>query len=372
MNAPLTDPMLRRSETAQSAQKRRAVVFGGGIGMFPPLMKRLSQEFDVVANPQPNIGRAKATALRLLCLRWGRERSFRTWRYRMEKTPWAFDEVTRESERLLEPLRDRCDVILFFGAMHAPCFDIDKPMFVFTDSCRWLSARNAFDTFSHFRSQEDERGWLEREGHVYRTAKRVFVGSEYVRAAMIAHYGLAPEQVVNCGFGAGEGRTILYIGKGDFERKGGVALMQAFERVRARVPDAVLHVVGQERLGRVPGVVSHGIVRDRALLGRLMAEAHVFSLPSLIDRNPISLLEAMAAGTPCVSSDYGAMPEMVGDAGLVVPCNDVPALAEALLRILEDSRYARTLGERGRRRFEERYNWDSVWRVIQPEIRRAL
>jgi len=66
------------------------------------------------------------------------------------------------------------------------------------------------------------------------------------------------------------------------------------------------------------------------------------------------------------------MPEMVGDAGLVAPCNDVDALAAALIRILQDADYARTLGERGRRRFEQIFNWDSVWNIVSREIRTAL
>jgi mannosyltransferase len=66
------------------------------------------------------------------------------------------------------------------------------------------------------------------------------------------------------------------------------------------------------------------------------------------------------------------MPEMVGDAGIVAPCGDVEALAAALVRILRDADLARAMGERGRLRFERRFNWDSVWQIIQREIRGAL
>jgi glycosyltransferase involved in cell wall biosynthesis len=104
----------------------------------------------------------------------------------------------------------------------------------------------------------------------------------------------------------------------------------------------------------------------------LMRSAHVFALPSLVDRNPISILEAMAAATPCIASDYGAMPGMVGDAGIITPCNDADALAVALLKLLLDKNLARTLGERGRRRFKEIYNWDSVWQVIRREMQEVL
>jgi glycosyltransferase involved in cell wall biosynthesis len=239
------------------------------------------------------------------------------------------------------------------------------------------------DTISHFANRRDEAQWLALEGELYRKALRVFVGSDFVRNALIEQYKVEPARAVNSGFGAGDafgdpydkqfdGRTVLYIGKGDFEKKGGTLLMKAFERVRRAVPQAELHIVGQDRLPVQDGVVNHGFVRDRAKLVGLMRGAHVFALPSLVDRNPISILEAMSASTPCVASDYGAMPEMVGDAGLIAPCNDVDALAAALIRILQDADLARAMGERGRRRFEQQFNWDSVWKIIEREIRTAL
>lgn len=376
--------LIQHSATVLRAGERpRAVVFGGGIGMFPPLLERLGREFEIVANPVLQEPRLASLWYRLVSLRPSRHASYRAWRYHMEKTPWAFDLFTREAARALEPLRGRYDVILFFGAMCAPGRSDGTPMFVFTDSCRWLSSRNQHDEISHFRSARDEREWLAREGEVYRRAARVFVGSDFVREALLAHYGVEPARAVTTGFGAGaifgepyeksfDGRSILYIGKGDFEKKGGTLLMKAFEQVRHEIPDALLHVVGQERLPVAEGVVNHGFVRDKARLVGLMRQAHVFALPSLVDRNPISILEAMAAATPCIASDYGAMPEMVGDAGLIAPCGDEQALVAALLRLLRDPALARTMGARGRARYEQRFNWESVWDLTVREIREAL
>jgi glycosyltransferase involved in cell wall biosynthesis len=380
---PLENPPISPSPAAASRAKRRAVVFGGGIGMFPPLLQRLGEEFEIVEAITLHEPKLAASWYKLRSIRWPRTAWYRKWRYFMEKTGWAFRQKTRQAQRRLEPLRDRYDVILFFGAMFAPGVRSDKPMFLFTDSCRWLSSRNVHDSISHFANARDEREWLALESQVYRDAARIFVGSDFVRDALVAHYGVDPAHAVTSGFGAGagfgdaydkqfDGRTILYIGKGDFEKKGGVLLMDAFRIVRRTRPDARLHIVGQDRLPEAEGVVNHGFVRDRAKLVGLMREAHVFALPSLVDRNPISLLEAMATATPCIASDYGAMPEMVADAGLIAPCGDVEALAAALLRILDDADFARALGERGRARYEQQFNWDAVWRVIRAEIRAAL
>src|SRR5262249_30384902 len=148
--------------------------------------------------------------------------------------------------------------------------------------------------------------------------------------------------------------TVLFIGKGDFEKKGGLVLLEAFGLVRREIPEAVLHVVGQASIPRVPGVASHGFVADRTELRDLMKAAHVFVLPSFVDRFGVSLIEAMAAATPCIASDYGALPEVVADAGLVVPRGGAGALAEALLAVLRDKALAAELGRRGRLRFEER------------------
>lgn len=346
-------------------------------------MQRFQEEFDIVATLRPTLSTPYHLACLLLSIRWPRETWYRRWRHYLEKTPASFRALTRISQRQLRAWEGKYDVILFMGAMYAPAMQLETPLFVFTDSCRWLSARNPYDEISHFRNAAEEAAWLTLEREVYRSASRIFVGSDFVRRALIEHYGVAADKAVVSGFGAGigfgapyekvlDGRSILYIGKGDFEKKGGIVLMRAFEQVRREIPDAQLHVVGQDRLPEIPGVVNHGFVRDRQKIVGLMRAAHVFALPSLVDRNPITILEAMAASTPCVASNYGAMPDLVGDAGIIAPCNDVDALAAALISILRDQDLSRRLGAAGRRRFEEKYNWDSIWNVIRAEMRSAL
>jgi glycosyltransferase involved in cell wall biosynthesis len=361
----------------------RAVVFGGGIGMFPPLMQRFREDFEIVALLSPRLPAWYEVWYRMVSVRWPRNSWYRKWRYYLEKTPSVFRMLTRDSARQLKSLEGQYDVILFFGAMFAPGAGADKPLFLFTDSCRALSSSNVHDEVSHFHSRRDESEWLALEAAVYKSASRIFVGSDFVRDALVTRYGVPPQKAVTSGFGAGgsfgdpyeksfDGKTILYIGKGDFEKKGGTLLMKAFEQVRQVLPEAQLHIVGQDRLPAAPGVVNHGFVRDKERLVALMRAAHVFALPSLVDRNPISILEAMAAATPCIASDYGAMPELVADAGIIAPSGDDAALTAALIKILRDPDLARTLGERGRRRFQESLNWDSVWKVIRREMNEAL
>jgi glycosyltransferase involved in cell wall biosynthesis len=72
------------------------------------------------------------------------------------------------------------------------------------------------------------------------------------------------------------------------------------------------------------------------------------------------LVEAMAAGVPVIGSSSGAIPEVIGDAGLVVPERDSGALAHAIDRVLTEPGLRQTLVERGRRRVVDHYAWGVV------------
>ena len=136
-------------------KKLRAVVCGSGIGMFPPLMQRFREEFDIVAMLTPRIAPWYAWWHRLTSLRWPRSAWYRQWRYRLEKTPASFRMLTEDFSRQLDALEDQYDVILFLGAMLSPGIRRGKHIFVFSDSCRWLSSRNVNDDISHFRDARD-------------------------------------------------------------------------------------------------------------------------------------------------------------------------------------------------------------------------
>lgn len=72
------------------------------------------------------------------------------------------------------------------------------------------------------------------------------------------------------------------------------------------------------------------------------------------------IVEAMATGIPVIGSTCGAIPEVIGDAGLVFPEGDGDALAAALRRVLADQSLRERLGVAGRQRVEEHYSWERV------------
>ena len=72
------------------------------------------------------------------------------------------------------------------------------------------------------------------------------------------------------------------------------------------------------------------------------------------------LVEAMASGVPVVGSTCGAIPEVVGDAGLIFPENDSEALGNALLKMLKDADLRRKFSNAGRLRVEQNFTWNIV------------
>jgi glycosyltransferase involved in cell wall biosynthesis len=145
---------------------------------------------------------------------------------------------------------------------------------------------------------------------------------------------------------------VLFVGN-DVERKGLPTLVDA---VAALEGEAVLDVVSGDEIDERDFVRVHrGVTAGSERLRELYSEADVFALPTHADAVPWAVLEAMAAGLPVVASDVGAIPEMVGESGEMVPPGDAAALAAALRR-LRDPERRRRLGEAAHERVHENYD----------------
>lgn len=128
----------------------------------------------------------------------------------------------------------------------------------------------------------------------------------------------------------------------DFDAKGGRTVLEAFRIVRQARADAELIIIGSEpRLSQAEqgarGVTWLPKVARAELLDHYMPGFDVMAYPTEFDGLPLTLLEAMSLGVPVATSDYLAMPEIVGHgaAGSVTPRGDARALASALLTLLE-------------------------------------
>jgi glycosyltransferase involved in cell wall biosynthesis len=95
--------------------------------------------------------------------------------------------------------------------------------------------------------------------------------------------------------------------------------------------------------------------------------ARMLLLPSLAEGFGLTALEAMACGTPVITSNRSSLPEVVADAGLLIDPEDTTTMAEAMARLFEDTRLAKELRERGLARASQ-FTWERVGRVVQGAI----
>lgn len=193
--------------------------------------------------------------------------------------------------------------------------------------------------------------------------------------------------------------TFLFVG-GDFERKGGFDLVEAFELVSREHPHARLVVVADPG-ERNPDRLIHGWVAE-ARRGRVLAKlealerqgtasrhvgvgrqevleafypgADAFVMPTLAEGFGFTNVEAMSFGLPVISSAVGPIPEVVADGrtGLLVPPGQVDALADAMNRLVSDPDAARAMGEAGREAFLDRFTLDAFRDRLAAVYERAL
>ena len=166
---------------------------------------------------------------------------------------------------------------------------------------------------------------------------------------------------------------LLFVGNIE-PRKNLRALVEAYDRVRARTPFTVkLALVGgagwkNQSLHRA--VAASPYATDIRFLGHvpdaelpaLMNGALALVYPSIYEGFGLPPLEAMACGTPVITSNCSSLPEVVGDAALLVDPDDRLGLADAITRILDEPCLREDLRERGLKQVE-RFSWDETARL---------
>ncbi|WP_298818896.1 glycosyltransferase family 4 protein [Chloroflexus sp.] len=212
-----------------------------------------------------------------------------------------------------------------------------------------------------------------------RRAPLVITTSVYCRRSVQHHYGVPEERIRIVPEGIdlaawpqperrGDGQTILCVAR-QYPRKHIADLIRAFAQVRRQFPQARLVIIGDGPEHANLRALAAGLDLNDAcqLLGALPNDddvkawyyrADLFCLPSVQEGFGIVFLEAMAAGLPIVATTAAAIPEVVphGEAGLLVPPGDIPALASALSALLADPALRQRYGEFGRA-YVDRFDW---------------
>ena len=141
-------------------------------------------------------------------------------------------------------------------------------------------------------------------------------------------------------------------------RKGMLHLMRALDGMQSSGRMLVLFGRGSCEPPPNWSVISLGSITDDRLLSVIYSAADVFVIPSLEDALPLTVLEAMACGTPVVGFDVGGIPDMIrdGETGYLVPKADAFQLRNAIERLLLDSSSRVTFSENCRRLVETNFS----------------
>jgi alpha-1,3-rhamnosyl/mannosyltransferase len=102
-----------------------------------------------------------------------------------------------------------------------------------------------------------------------------------------------------------------------------------------------------------------------------MKRATALVFPSLLEGFGLPVLEAFAAGTPVITSNISSLPEVAGDAAIMVDPFDTQAISEAMLDIINDEELANTLKKKGTQRAKE-YTWDRTAAMTIEVYRQVL
>lgn len=235
-----------------------------------------------------------------------------------------------------------------------------------------------------------------------RRATRIVVPSEATRQALIAGYGYPsqkidvilegsrdvfspgapgplPARVIEAGI---RDPFLLSVGRLD-RRKNVERVIEAYRTlVRRGVPCGGLVIAGPDdsgapevrarlEAGRVEGerIVTTGYVQEEELLS-LNRQAAVVVYPSLAEGFGLPVLEAMACGTAVVTSNVSSMPEVAGDAALLVDPHSADAIADALQRVLTETGLREKLQARGLRQ-AQKLTWKASAERLAASLIRA-
>jgi glycosyltransferase involved in cell wall biosynthesis len=166
-------------------------------------------------------------------------------------------------------------------------------------------------------------------------------------------------------------KTVLYTGHLAYN-KGLIDLVEAARHVLHIYPDVSFVLTGRGPIEReLRGMIARmnmtnnfrfvGFV-ERSTLIELYQNATVYVFPSYYEGLPTSVLEAMACGTPVVASAIDGIPEVVidGKNGFTVPVKNPKAIANAIVRLLEDEELRERIGRTARQTILDRFSWNMV------------
>lgn len=236
--------------------------------------------------------------------------------------------------------------------------------------------------------------FLRMQIRVAQRLRYIVTVSERARCDIAKDFGVDPQriEVVYNGVDCNEFRpmpeiqrqpfNLITTASADQPLKGTQHLIPALKTLVDEFPELTLTFIGKpkpngrtEKLIRALGIADHieflhGI--DNQEVVARYAAATVAVVPSEYEGFGLPAAEAMACGVPVVSTDGGALPEVVADAGIVVPHSDPSALARAIAILLRDAGRREALGQAGRQRMLSQFSWQATACKLTAQYRATL
>ncbi len=382
----------------------RSNPFSGGQGIYIQCLSKalveLGHEVDVISGEpypdlDPNVNLIKLPGLNL----FAEESPFRALRWQHLKVPedlfeWfsmitgGFPEPYTFGERLLRHWRTHrprydivhdnqslCYALLELQSYGVPIISTIHHPITFD---RDISLANC-DSFSMRLLIKRWHYFLKMQAHVAKRLAKIVTVSENSKRDIATSFGTSPAliEVVYNGVDTQtfkpkpnitrQANHIITTASADQPLKGAQYLIPAVAELKKSFADLQLTFIGQPKpggateqliakLGLQKCITFHHGIRATQIAD-LYAEATLAVVPSEYEGFGFPAAEAMACGVPVVSTDGGALPEVVGDAGITVPKANSTALTEAIQTLLLNEPLRRQLGLAGRARMLDCFDW---------------
>lgn len=237
---------------------------------------------------------------------------------------------------------------------------------------------------------DDKQRWLVKRWYsfvdmqidVAKRLRHIVTVSQQSKLDIVEAFSVNPDviSVVPCGVDVQEfspqpqikreQNRLITTASSDQPLKGLSILLQAFASLLTEFPDLQLIVIGklkekgetqkelmqlglQHKVEFTSGISTEELVSE-------YAKATIAIVPSLYEGFGLPAAEALACGTPLISSDGGALPEVVGDAAVVVKAGDVDQLTTKIAELLRDESLRNVLSQKGREHSLQQLSWDRV------------
>ncbi|MEM9939387.1 MAG: glycosyltransferase family 4 protein [Pseudomonadota bacterium] len=205
--------------------------------------------------------------------------------------------------------------------------------------------------------------------------------SEHAKKDIVSEFGVDPDRIHPIPLGVDQdafcpmpnvrrlpGRLVT-TASSDTPLKGLPVLLQAYHQLLQKNEKVDLVIIGKLREGPTEHLIKKLGLSDkvqfksdltRAELAAEFNKASIAVTPSLYEGFGLPAAEAMSCGTPVIVTDGGALPEVAGDAGIIVPKGDADALATAISNLLNDREGYQQVAAACLKRAQSRFNWQKI------------